>query len=469
MENKVKDFILEQFNKLKDFPSKERNKQIIANVKKKFQETIDWDDIYEICGRIKNIKQKIKEVNDSIDEKKPYEVIEGHYIFHRKDNAPFKFSIQEIDAMFLDFSAKWNNLTGEEMIQKYELKPEAWQCIKNRLRLYKASNVISPYTAENTPESELDEKIEYATARHIDTIKGKMVATHDKRFKAEAKKAFKILGNIEYFLDNLREYISDYKPLPVNYKKIPPLNNDRFDIAFSDIHIGKQGTADIIKRFDEIYNYIISRPESNINIICLWDLWESFAPWGMHPWQVELMEMHGFELMMFIVHTFEKFLMGLEKKWKVVTFRGIGWNHDRFWQNNNQDTQRTAALCIYEMIKRGLERTEIEVNYFIEKINIFQIGELNYIIHHWDNNFDKKKQEDILWKNGNNQRYNVILHGDKHSGKFQETKGATMIQVPMLAGRGEYDTMLDLHSEPWFVVIEENKYKTADITFKRLK
>jgi len=39
----------------------------------------------------------------------------------------------------------------------------------------------------------------------------------------------------------------------------------------------------------------------------------------------------------------------------------------------------------------------------------------------------------------------------------------------MLAGKGEYDAMLDLHSEPWFVVIEENEFKTADITFKRLK
>lgn len=57
------------------------------------------------------------------------------------------------------------------MLRKYELKPEAWQCIKSRLRLYKASNVISPYTAENTPQDELDEKIEFATARHIDTIK----------------------------------------------------------------------------------------------------------------------------------------------------------------------------------------------------------------------------------------------------------------------------------------------------------
>lgn len=67
-----------------------------------------------------------------------------------------------------------------------------------------------------------------------------MISTHDKIFKSEAKRAFRILGNIEYFLDNIREFIKDYKPIKVEYKRIPPANNDRIDVAFSDIHIGKR-------------------------------------------------------------------------------------------------------------------------------------------------------------------------------------------------------------------------------------
>jgi len=57
------------------------------------------------------------------------------------------------------------------MIQKYEISAEAWNLIKRRLRLYKKSNTISPYTAENISQEALDEKIEFATARHIDSIK----------------------------------------------------------------------------------------------------------------------------------------------------------------------------------------------------------------------------------------------------------------------------------------------------------
>ncbi len=468
MNDRIKDFIRDKFEEVKELPARERNKIIIEAVKNKFRETINGDDVYEICIRIDRMKDKIAEINDSVDDGKKYEVIDWHYILHRKDEAPFKFSVEEIDSMFLDFSSKWNNLTWEEMISKYNLKPEAWQCIKHRLRLYKASNVISPYTAENTPEEELDEKIEFATARHIDTIKEKMVKTHARQFKEEAKRAFKVVGNIEYFLDNLKTYIEGYEPKKIDYVKPLPLNNDTVDVAFSDIHIGKRNTEAIIKRFDEIFQYVVNRPETNVNIICLGDLWESFAPGGMHEWQVEHMELHGFELMMFIVEIFEKFLIWLDKAGKRVHFRWIGGNHDRFWKKHNEDIQRTAALSIYEMIKRGLSKTEVNLEYYIDFINSFEVGAINYIIHHGDNNFDKRKQEDILWKNWRYGKYNVILHGDKHSGKFQETKGGCMIQVPMLAWRGEYDTMLDLHSEPGFVVIEQNRHNTADVSFKRL-
>lgn len=382
MNNKIKDFIKEQFEKLKDLSARERNKQIVAGVKKKFREVINGSDIYELCGRIDKLKDKIQKVNESLDDKPPYEVTNGKYIFHRKDKEPFEFTIDEIDQLFKEYPKLGKDMSKRRIKEKYNMTEAAWNCIRSRLELYKDSNTVSPYAAKTLPPEELQERIEESIDNHIDSIKSKMISTHEKRFKEEAKKAFKILGNIEYFLDNLREYIIDYKPMVVDYVKQPVLNNDRLEIAFSDIHFGKNGTKDIVARFDEIYNYIVNRNESYINIICLGDLGESFAPGGMHPGQVEHMEMHWFELMMFIVHTFEKFLVGLEKKWKVVTFRGIGGNHDRIWQNNNQDTQRTAALCIYEMIKRGLSRTEIDINYFIDKINTFQIGELNYIIHH---------------------------------------------------------------------------------------
>lgn len=93
------------------------------------------------------------------------------------------------------------------MLSKYELKPEVWHMIKNRLRLYKDSNTISPYTAENTPEDILEEIVTEASARHIDTLKHKMISTHEILFKKESKRAIKTLANAEYFFENLESYI----------------------------------------------------------------------------------------------------------------------------------------------------------------------------------------------------------------------------------------------------------------------
>lgn len=100
-----------------------------------------------MCAKIDSIRGKIADINESVKSEKPYEVVGTDYVMKFRDQV-WRFPIEEVDAMFYDFSSHGANLSGEQMIQKYELKPEAWTLIKNRLRLYKASNVISPHTAE---------------------------------------------------------------------------------------------------------------------------------------------------------------------------------------------------------------------------------------------------------------------------------------------------------------------------------
>ncbi len=473
MNGKIKDFIKTQFEKLRELPTRERNKEIIANVKKKFNEVISSDDIYELCVRIEKMKEKIQKINDEIDDSKPYEVVDGHYVFHRKDEAPFRFSIEEIDDMFLDFSSKGNNLTWEEMLQKYELKPEAWQCIKHRLRLYKASNVISPFTAENTPEEELDKKIEYAISRHIDSIKGKMVQTYDKQFKVEAKKAFKILWNLEYFLEHLQTYLESYQPVKFDFVPKQIYNNDIKHFVITDIHLGKTNTKDIIARIDRVHDEILRSPERIIYLTCLGDMVETLAQDGMHPWQIaygmdsELW--YGFELMMNTVKIFEKLLISLYKNWKEVIFNGITGNHGRMTGRKEDDIMRTWELVIFELIKRGLQNMDIQLNYHKELINTFSYWNLNFIIAHGDNKFAERKQTDVLWKHWNNRKYNVIMLWDRHNVKVQEEKNWTWIQCPALAGQWHYDKSMDLHSEAWYIVMKENDIWTVDITIKRLR
>ncbi len=98
-------------------------------------------------------------------------------------------------------------------MHKWRFKPEAWDAIKRAFRLSKYSHVVSPFTADNLPESELDERVEVAIEQHHDALVEKLTYSHDKKFKKEAKQAFKAKGNIDYFSDKIREAIADYVPV----------------------------------------------------------------------------------------------------------------------------------------------------------------------------------------------------------------------------------------------------------------
>ena len=97
LNDRIKTFIKSEFDVAKGMRPVERNRVIIASVKMKFNVIISGDDIYEICVRIDRLKSKIEEINESIATKKTYEVIDGNYVFYRKDDAPFKFTVEEID------------------------------------------------------------------------------------------------------------------------------------------------------------------------------------------------------------------------------------------------------------------------------------------------------------------------------------------------------------------------------------
>lgn len=469
----VKDYIYERCKVLEKESWQKKLNAIATEVKKKFWFDIKTEDqIRCVVKRIDSLKQNIAQVNSAVKDNKKYEVIDWNYIIQSK-LWPLKFTIEEIDEVFADFSEKWNNLTEEEMIAKYELKVEAWYAIKRAFRLYKKSNVISPFTAESLSEEELDSKIEYATAKHIDSIKRKMVVTHHKQTKKELANAYKILWNIDYFLEHLQTYISEHKPLEVDFS--PPVihNNDTRHFVLSDIHIGKIDTKWVIRRLDELHKRILECPEKNIHITCLWDIAETIVQDWMHAWQIAFWTDaewgYGFDLMMNIVQIFEKFLMSLFRAWKVVYFKWITGNHWRMTAWKEYDTQRTGELVIYEMIKRWVANTSVSVEYFRKPISTFWYGNLHFVIYHWDGFLDKQKPEQILVAHGAFGKYHVLMSGDKHTLKMSEGKNYTWIKDPALAWQWKYDSDMNLHSEPWYLEIKENSYGTADILIRRLK
>ena len=79
-EQNVKEFMVETYERVKHLSAQQRNKEIISEVKKKFDVIITSDDVYEICVRTRRLRDQIKEMNDAEKKDKPYEVIDGHYV-----------------------------------------------------------------------------------------------------------------------------------------------------------------------------------------------------------------------------------------------------------------------------------------------------------------------------------------------------------------------------------------------------
>ena len=79
---------------------------------------------------------------------------------------------------------------------------------------------------------------------------------------------------------------------------------------------------------------------------------------------------------------FENFILELKKSGKNVNVHGITGNHGRMTANKDDDKKRTGELVIYELIKRGLQNANVNVNYYREVINAVQIGNVNFILIH---------------------------------------------------------------------------------------
>jgi len=130
-------------------------------------------------------------------------------------------------------------------MSKYKLKPEVWNLIKGRLKLYKTSNIISPHSLETMSDTDRDS---YINDNVNEAIQDKYKRTFERKHKAIKEKEFKKYSNYYHqqteFLNQLDLVLKKYDPKELSkqeVKKIPKIeNNDTIDVSFSDLHMGKQ-------------------------------------------------------------------------------------------------------------------------------------------------------------------------------------------------------------------------------------
>ena len=431
------------------------------------RDIINWE-LEKYQKKINKQKKELEDLNKEIKEEKRYEVSDEHYIFYlinydeywNKTTKLYPINIETVDNIFKDYSKHWNNLTSQAILNKYQLKPELWHMLKNRLRLYKDSNVISPITLQRLTPEEADKKIEDVIDEAIqDKYKKSFVDKYDKKKKAMYKKMSTLLSSQEAYMEGLSKYIQDYKPKELNFEVDKLDNNDEIMVLFSDLHIWKMNTDKVLERLQKMWKDIIKRPERKINLICLGDLFETIVQDGMHPNQKNTMDYHNsYDIVMLVVETLEQLIIKLIQQGKEINFTGLAWNHDRMTMDKKLDQNKLAGLLTYEIIHRGLKDMDVKFNILRKKWNKLDIMDWNIILHHWDDNASNKNTSQILWELGDKNKHNLIVFGDKHHLETKDVAdNATKIIVPAIAGANEYDKNLLLSSYSWYVVIEKDE------------
>lgn len=421
--------------------------------------------------------KKVRKLREEIENKEPFEIEWDNVVFYYKEGDVTKkisIPIKEIRQIREDYTMHGWNLTQKEIMVKYELTPKAWYLIKNRLGLYKTSDLIPEWLLEKIEKEQgqkaVEKEIEEVSYKAVYNKYNNMIVKKYRNQKEnEYKKAITRLYEIENFLELLRDFIDNYEPKKIQFNKVKSFNKDKVYVAISDVHLGKECAKEVEERIKRITEDLIQREEKEVIIFVLGDIVENLVIGGMHKWQVEHMDgPYNFDLIMHTTNIFEEMLIKIRKSWKKVSLIGQTWNHDRLSENDYIDY--TGGLVIYELIRRGLQATDIEVEYIREVWGTYsKDNDLHFILQHWHLWGIKKKTKDILREFGDNRKYNIILQWHIHVGLLEDSSNnATRVIVPALAGSSYYDKALGLSFYPWYVLIKKNRFNFPNVTFIRL-
>lgn len=429
-----------------------------------------------IRWKITNIKRSnpeaVTEITvPTIDEKESeefkYYVSDGDYnlTHHRGD---VKIPVKVIDDIFCDYSKHGYNLSGDEVIAKYDLKPHEWLAIKNSLNLYKTSDIVSPYTKENTPQDELEDLMDKKISQ---MFRNKGVIT--KKYRQNIERGYKkvILKDSEKEAERstlINEIFDEVYVLKgkkyMQCKVTNPKNSTIGVVVISDLHLGasvkttktipgftmfdvKQALMDASKEINK-YEY------SKVYVIILGDLIHSFTG-DMHNemWrEMDVVEGIGGKLIINTVNVLTEFcnsIINLEE------IHSVSGNHDRHGKERERVGQE-LSLIIYEMLKRTLTVPVI----FHGIKGMITVDGINYIMSHGEVGLDNRDVYRMLNRFGSPSGFTLVLKGHKHSrmiGSAEDNYDNRRMHCPSFFTIDSYTESLGFHACAGFLVIEKGQ------------
>jgi predicted phosphodiesterase len=408
------------------------------------------------------IEVDVSESTDSVEAE--VSVDQDGYVISSKVHGVITVTIDMADQLFYEFSQHGKNLTQTQIINKHGFTPSQWMLIKNRLGIYKLSNIFSPWRLENTPKDQIEEMIQ-------SKIESALHDKHniDNQYKEAVSKAEKKQINESQRRDLAKqvlitELVSYVQQLPVenlSIKRNKKSSGDPIVVATADWHVGARVenlhktmsyNPEIIKEYIDMMAETVNMEESSdVTLIINGDIIESFTGQN-HKNSFQSMEF-GYYGSKAIVEA-HKAILGLcsqiENCKRILITSG---NHDRWSEDNKFDQRGEVAEIISYMLKLSLGNN-IEVVHDYSIISM-QINNINFIVSHGHNRKENLKPEKLIFDYGKQDVFNVVLLAHLHSRSIHhEIRQYRVLRIPSLFSGNHYSEELGFNTLPGFLIIK---------------
>lgn len=398
--------------------------------------------------------------------KTSFSVVGDKYHFHPL-KGEFVLPVELVDELFYSFSKHGLDLTTTEILNNFNLEPHQWHAIKSALNLYKASNIFSPHTVDQTDPEALKIAIRAKMDQRVNTLGHTVVTEYNNSIITKYKEVIKQKTRRDLEMKTMVSELFEILPkarINARVLKTEVPKKKIINISIADLHFGASNpknphlpsySVQLLKeKFEkEIIPTINSYNASEVNIFGIGD-WIESATGFNHPdsWKGIQEGMYGAKV---ITDCYKFLIEVISQINNVKRVIGVAGNHDRMTPNKDHDREGFAAELIFEFLKVTYEKTPVEIIYN-SKLNNIVIDNICYILSHGHEKYTDHGFQLVL-KYGSQRHFNVLLSGHWHERRIaKDNEFFRQIVCPSIFPGNNFSQSLGFSTNPGFLVLFNN-------------
>ena len=414
--------------------------------------------------RDNNFEPKLIIPPGSVTEEK-FRVIDGSYMW-KASKGEISMPVELIDQMFYEYSRHGLDMTQNAVRRKHSLQIWEWHTIKGTLQMYKDSNIISPWTEDNTPKEKLDELISSRIQMKLQDRQRLIEKEYEsqtlKEYKTVIKKDATKSFAIENMVDHLYDLFKASEPRIITIQRAKQKSSKECIAVLADLHMGARveemrltpefNPEKLKARLDDIADQINERGCSDVDAMILGDIIESFTGTNHKGMWKEIEYGYiGAKVIKEAVTAIENFAM------RVINLRSmtiLAGNHDRYSPDWKEDRKGEIAEIIAWALQKSMG-SAVKINFAFDFAPV-QIGKLAVIGMHGHKKGPKDVRQAVIDSKLDNADNYVIVSGHLHSRHVKEdTYKYRWIVSPSVFSGNSYSEDNGFTAQPGFLFIEE--------------